>query len=224
MMSRCIKKFVCFARSHKDNGFFIAGKEWPDNGTSSWIRPVSNEANGQIRSWEMGYKSGNTIEVLDIVSAKLIKPALNTCRREDYVLASDNRWQRKGKLTWSDLDPWLDHPISLWEKGYHSIEGQNDIQPVTPGVSTLFLVRVKRLDLMVKPSFCGQIMIRGRFIYKGTTYDMKVTDSWLMEGICYEEPQTYSLFNPVLCVSLDKTKDDHYHKFIAAVLFERRFS
>ncbi len=213
------KSFVCLARSLRGAGYRIAGKEWRGNGPGPWFLPLAEGGRDFFHSWEMGCVTGETLDVLHIVSATFAADSGKPGR----LPAQDGRWRYLGRLAWSELTPWLDRPAGLWENGHHSREGYNDLLPGKPKTATPLLIRVQRLDLSVRCHGRGRPVIRGRFPCHDTLYDLEVTDSWLKESVCHAEPQKYSLLDPVICVDLEKDAGNRYRKVITSVLFQRRF-
>ena len=68
MATGIVKRIVCLANSRKFGGRCVAGKEINPNGTLGvWVRPVTNQGNGEVTNWECQYPDGTEPKVLDVL-------------------------------------------------------------------------------------------------------------------------------------------------------------
>ncbi len=215
------KKIVCFANSQKNNGRCIAGKEWKDGMAGDWIRPISNRATHEISMAEQKYEDGNIPSLLDIMEIPFDIPAPTNLQNENHVILSDNRWIKTGELNYGVLPGWIDDPDSIFKLRGESTIGTNDHVPIgeEDGVS-LYLVHTNNLELQVCLGYeGGENTVRGDFQYKGTPYNLKVTDPVIKEKYIKRGVRKYTIGDAYLCVSLAGAFKGCYYKVVAAVIY-----
>ncbi|MGI8447005.1 MAG: dual OB domain-containing protein [Streptosporangiaceae bacterium] len=88
--------FVCLANSRKAGGRCVAGIRL----SGDWIRPVSGETDGRLYRHHYGLQKGSEPVPLDIIRLEAA-PSPELHQPENW-LVSDARWQRMGRLIFSD--------------------------------------------------------------------------------------------------------------------------
>ena len=206
------KTLVCFARSRKNGGCCIAGKEWLGGQPGSWVRPVNILTGGATMH------GVSVLDALDIFDVPLGAPVPQGHQTENYRLAARAHWIHRGRLPWGDVSQWLDTPAPLWQNGCHSCCGHNDRVPPGTATSSLRLIQVERCDVVITRDH----KLRARFNYLGDDYDLALTDLWF-DGLQQHQPATHTLREVTMCISLGEVFNGYCYKLVAALLFPRRF-
>lgn len=224
-----IKTIVCFANSRKTAGRCIAGKEWQNGKPGKWVRPVSTRPTHEISEEERRYEDGRDLQLLDIlhVPCDSHQPIPHQC--ENHVIDPSYYWAKQGKLSWEDIQDWLDTPNTLWGLGQGSYAGLNNRVAIGQEDGTsLYLISVEHLRLLVgrkAPEYPdSKRAVRGEFVYQGTTYRMDVTDPVVERNYLPLVDGQYDIHRPVLCISLGDPYQGYFYKLIAAVLYPERFA
>ena len=220
------RTMLCLANSRKTSGRCIAGKEWNDGNPGSWFRPVSSRATHEISEEERRFQNGQDPKLLDVISIPCSKPQPSPYQGENHLIDPEYYWERIGSVTWHDLDPWLDHPASLWNNGESSYAFLNNrVQESYAGGTSLYLVAVESLEVLVGPKSeqYPKRIVRGQFNYRDVLYRMSITDPEVERSLLEKADGRYVIQNPRLCVSLGDPFQGYFYKLIAAVLFEGRF-
>ena len=137
------KTVVCLANSRKTAGRCIAGKEWNDGNPGGWFRPVSSRTTHEISEEERRFQNGQDPKLLDIISIPCSQPQPAPYQGENHRIDPGYYWEKVGSLTWGDLEPYLDHPASLWANGESSYAFLNNrVQDGYTGGTSLYLVAV----------------------------------------------------------------------------------
>lgn len=224
-----IKTIVCFANSRKTAGRCIAGKEWQDGKAGDWVRPVSVRPTHEVSEEERRYEDGRDPHLLDIlhVPCDSHHPLPHQC--ENHVIDPGYYWAKQGKLSWEDIQDWLDNPNTLWGLGQGSYAGLNNrVAIAQEDGRSLYLISVERLRLLVgrkAPEYPdSKRAVRGEFIYRGANYRMDVTDPVVERNYLSQADGQYEILHPVLCISLGDPYQGYFYKLIAAVLYPERFA
>ncbi|MBC6415464.1 MAG: hypothetical protein GDA46_03640 [Bdellovibrionales bacterium] len=104
------KDVVILAKSRKNKGYCIAGKEV---GKYPWIRPVREK--GELSKEDQIFSSYP--QLLDIVSIPFKKPISNDNYRyqtENFLIDDSIKWKKIGEENWDNLDKIKDEPDKLW--------------------------------------------------------------------------------------------------------------
>jgi hypothetical protein len=192
----------------------VAGKEWNKGQPGDWLRPVSGHPSQALSDDECRYRSGGLPQLLDVMTISFTKYIPLHYQIENHRIDERCCWEKTGDLSWNEIDNWLDTPDSLWNEGCRVPDGgQNG--------ASLYLIEVDRLDILaILNEYKWKTQLKGRFIYKGLSYTLSITDPWL-EGV-------YPTLNgfvdkPKLCISLGDPFNGYSYKLIAGVLFQKRF-
>lgn len=215
------KKVLCLANSRKASGRCIAGKEWNDGSPGSWFRPVSSRDTHEISEEERRFQNGQDPKLLDIISIPCSNPQPSAYQGENHLIDSDYYWDKVGSVSWHDLEPWLDHPVSLWTNGDSSYAFHNNrVQQNYAGGISLYLLAVESLKVQVGPKSAQypKRIIRGEFHYRGVLHKMSITDPVIERSYLEKEDGCYAIENPRLCISLGDPFQGYFYKLIAAVI------
>lgn len=223
------KTMVCFANSRKTAGRCIAGKEWQDGKPGEWVRPISERPTHELSEEERRYEDGGDPQLLDLLQIPCESPQPLPHQRENHLIDPEDHWVRQSRLSWDDVQGWLDNPQTLWNLGQNSYSGLNNRVPAGQADGTsLYLISVERLQLLVgrkAPEYPdSKRAVRGEFAYRGATYRMDVTDPVVEQSYLKQADGQYDIPHPVLCVSLSDLYEGYFYKLIAAVLYSERFT
>jgi hypothetical protein len=210
------QRLLILARSFKHGGWCVAGKIAHGASRGGWVRPVgANPGMGLSTAGIVLRACGRIAAPLDIADLPLgaHQPYLH---QSENVCVADGAWQlAEGNGSGLALDL-LDHPATLWGS---SPWGANDRLPADAALEqpgSLLLVRVAglRLDCRVYP--WGK-KLRGRFAYRGSHYDLAVTDPGASALI---PPGVSGIVLPdaLLTLSLGLPYDGFCFKLIAAIM------
>ena len=219
------KLFLCLAKSAREGGLCIAGKEIKDSKICGWFRPVGSE-HESIPSNEFPFKIG------DIVQCEIESPSPEPTQPENFILNNNAHWRKIDTLS-EDQKKLLcllceDTPINLWGTGYHTKYGLNDKIPeyLAEGCkNSLYLIKAKKCTIYK----CNQsynpeeprFRIRLRFYYNNNMYDMVVTDSSLSlpywNTLAAEDEVVLNDF--YITVSLGKPFHGDCYKLVAGHVF-----
>lgn len=225
---RYSKTLVCFANSRKTGGRCVAGKEWRDGRPGNWVRPISDRPTHELSIAECCFQSRRVPKLLDIVEIefKCHQPVAHQI--ENHCIDPEYYWEKQGRLSWDEVDQWLDNPRTLWTTGESSYSGRNNrIAVNNADGSSLLLIAVDSLNLIVgkkAPEFPdSRRAVRCGFHYNGTYYLIDVTDPNIERSYLAKPDGDYVIDDAVLCISLGDEYQGYYYKLVAGVLFEERF-
>jgi hypothetical protein len=222
------KIIICLANSRKKSGRCIAGKIRDKGRNREWVRPVSHRPSRQLLKQERCYEDKSEPNLLDIILVPLKNFSPLPHQRENHLINTDYYWQKENVLAWKDLSQLLDSPASLWQPNYHSYSGLNDrIPEQLAGGDSLYLIALGKLVVKVgkkAPEYSdSKRKVQGNFSYKGIKYRIDVTDPIIEDQFLAKPDGSYTIKDPILCISLGDPYNKFCYKLIAAVLFEERF-
>ena len=218
------KSMVCFAVSRKYKGYCVAGKEMVKESQSSWIRPVSSGAMGELPLKTIQMEGGNKPAFLDIVKIAIKKPLPHYYQSENCLVDVKKRWKKVGQLKIEELVHYCDDVNCLWENGHHSVNGMNDKIPIEMAnercESSLVLIQPRELYLVLSTGLTFKQKIRVEFVYNETTYNLALTDPFV-EKTCAERAEGRYMIedNPIyLCISLGEPLSGFCYKLVAGII------
>lgn len=220
-----VKRIVCLANSFKTGGSCVAGREVLGDDFGGWVRPVSARPTAEVSPSESRYDNRTSPKLLDIVDVALLKPDPRHHQRENHVIDASQRWTKVGELPWSALTHICDHPKSLWinsghTKGpdYYDCISQVEAESLD---HSLLLIKPDDLSIEVGPHYyTRKRAYRARFHYRGTYYNMSLTDPVATNAYSAKGDGSYVLEDAYLCISLTEpyAKDNRCHKLVAAII------
>lgn len=218
---RYTKQIVCLANSYKHpNGRCVAGKETPGG---VWIRPVSTRPTHEVALGECRFADNTLPRLLDVIQVPLSEPAPHFHQAENHVIAAGQLWIKGGTLQFGDIGELCDDPLALWVNSQSTALGHNDCisQEEAAGFThSLLLLRPEGFSVEIGTNpWQGRRTYRGDFRYKGTHYNLSVTDPRVRE-VYGNSPGDHPLNDVYICVSLTEPyeQDGRCHKLVAAVI------
>lgn len=207
------RKIVCLAASNKHGGLCYAGK---DMKTGEWIRPVSGDKGEEI-TFQLKYENGQRPEVLDIVEIPLIKKRPNKYQPENFLVDEGRDCRKLGKYELKDLEKLCDDPERIFEnEGYETGKVRSETMLESAMNSSLLFVKVEELTLK-RFLWNGKRRVKAVFPYKGTTYDIFVTDPEIPKN--GKDRERLLSGNIFLCVSTGLPYTDGYcYKWVASII------
>ena len=217
------KQILCLAYSRKYGGACIAGKELLSHGaTGPWIRPISARDHEEVSRRECGLNDGSMPKPLDIVEVPILGHRPRDYQQENWLIDPRRPWKKLSSLPISSLPSWIDPVVTLWRNGFSSKSGSNDRIPAFIAASlrsSLCLIRVRSLTISVATSiYTGTKTLRGDFFYRGTNYDLRITDQKYENEFRQKSEGNYSLGPCLLTISLGEAFEGFAYKLIAAVI------
>jgi len=170
-----LKNFVCLAKSIRNGGVCIAGKEYSHGVVGPWFRPVGRKQDA-LSSNSCSFNVG------DIVSCRVNSHTPTLPQYENYKLSPEPSWSFVDALPHSSIERFLDSPQTLWAtgSGCSSTHGTNDRVPEFIARSmknSLYFVPITNAQIVKKDeSFdCQRSKLRLVFQYHGANYSLPVT-------------------------------------------------
>jgi hypothetical protein len=224
------KTILCLANSYRPDGFCVAGKEFDDNLTGAWVRPINSGNSNAISARDREYEDGAQADLLDIIRIPMLRSAARGHHHEDHEIDSDLYWTKAGRATWQQVVNATDNVQgTLWHNGDSSRHGMNDKvreELARQQTRSLLLIEPTRLDLVVGPEsmFGGgtQRRVRASFQHNGNPYNFVVTDPWIRDKYLARNDGTFRIQNSRLCVSLPEVLNGNSTKLVAAVITSDR--
>ncbi|EHU9806849.1 hypothetical protein KZ556_003995, partial [Escherichia coli] len=166
---KTVHQLLCLAKSWKNGGFCIAGK----NARNQWVRTVTaNPNNNSI------FTHGNAIQPLDFFQATTLYHAPQGHQTENYVIDETVFFSALGKCEVSDLDNYVDRPANLWGTGTNSTYGVNDKVIIGQRVvnNSLYMIKPDDTVIVQMQNEYGTDKLRLRFNYNFNEYLLTTTD------------------------------------------------
>ncbi len=171
------KKFVCLAKSAREGGLCIAGKEVLDDGRiGNWFRPVG-------RDKESLPTHTCTFEIGHIVTCEVNEHAPSPTQPENHKVAHQPNWQILSGFPKQSFAFLVDSPPSLWStcpdcSSHHGINDKlpQDIASISD--NSLYFIRITGGTITKKDESFEEnqrAKIRLTFSYNNKTYSLAVT-------------------------------------------------
>jgi len=223
------RTFVCVANSTKNYGRCIAGIEIDNGELGNWIRPVSGREGREISEDDRRFENGKTCGVFDVVSVAFDKPDPFLHQTENHVIDDRYYWTKVGELSPKDLEVAIEnYKQPIWPHCQSTNYGHNDKIPQDqlPHInSSLTLIQPKTVEVVVSndPGFNGapsQIAVRAKFFCGGQRNSLKISDPKMKEEFMGRGVGTYTLDNPIMCISLAEpwAQQPYAFKVVATVI------
>lgn len=217
------RNILCLAKSWKNKGYCVAGKEIVSEGFGAWIRPVSTRPSEEISELEARYVRHGVAAVPHKLSIRLRRPKPHSYQRENHVIDPSQRWSKIGNATWAEVNSAVDQIVGpLWVNGNSSGRGMNDRVPKERAkvlTNSLYLLKPELLRFEVgnDPWVQNKAHIRADFVVAGIRYNLKITDP-----VVYNEFQgksgTFEAKSRILCVSLGELFEGYAYKLVASAI------
>jgi len=200
----------------------------------SWVRPVSQQGEGEVSSLDSTCTDGTQPAVLDIVTLTVTGNANVPYQPEDYFIDPTVRWVKHAKV-FPDLSNLAESPTSLWDQpGIKQDRVSDAFLATLTGVRSLYLIRPQNLTFRIweetNPFEGGQKRKRrAHFDFNGKHYDFAVTDPTMEQRYFTQFPalnQPASVIAPqdatrcllVISLSAKFNKDNNHYKLVATVI------
>ena len=173
-----LKQFVCLAKSARERGLCIAGKEILANGRiGNWFRPIGSTEEA-LPARDCTFSIGH------IVTCEVSEHTPSPTQSENHKVAPQPKWQTVGGFPKQKIASLVDSPLSLWDTGFgcSSRHGENDkVSQVAASISgnSLYFIRIAGGTLTKKDESFEEnqrAKIRLTFSYNDETYSFAVTD------------------------------------------------
>lgn len=231
--------FLVLANSIRKGCRCIGGREMTQKDGKwfygPWLRPVSQQGEGEVRSQESTCSNGSQPAVLDVVEVTLTGKQNCPHQPENYLIDPSARWQKIGVIPANSLATIEERPAHLWlQPGGRSdrIHSQVAIASLNP-FQSLFLIRPTNLRFRIweanDESRGGPHKNRRAiFDYARVEYNLPITDP-TMDGRYFHpfpalnQPSKDILpRNPGNCLLVASLaapfKDGYHYKVVATVL------
>ena len=220
-----IKRIVCLAKSNREGGFCVAGKELNHGGVGPWIRPIGTGLDEAVNPSICQYVDGTELGLRDVVEVSLRRHAPSGHQQENWMLDESRPWRKVGELSRKYVGNTVDTDYTtLWGVGCSSSTGRNDCvetSDVYEYSDSLRLVHVEDLTVVVRdyPSESGaRRRVQGRFSFGRSEYAMWIKDVKCESFYANARPQEVTFRNRHLAVSLAKDYEGRCYKLIAGII------
>jgi hypothetical protein len=233
------KTFLVLANSIRSGCRCIGGREMLQKDGNRyygpWIRPVSQQGAGEVRTLESMCADGRQPAVLDVVEVTLTAKQDCPHQPENYLIDPSCRWQKIGTIPANSLASIEERPAHLWlQPGgridrIHSSMAVGSLNPF----QSLYLIRPTNLQFRIweaHDDFRGgpHKNRRAVFSYAGTEYNLPITDPtmdarYFQPFPALNQPQKDIVpRNPANCLLVASLaapfKDGYHYKVVATVL------
>lgn len=229
------KRMVILANSYKKQpGRCVAGREVSETGSiGDWLRPISEEPEGELLPRHMATADGSPLEVLDIVEVSLVRHASDQCHLEDWVIATPKPWKGQGRFPIDKLAELEERPPNLWSEPTIATDRvTSELLLSSKAHQSLYLVRPKNVRIELTNAYNPfenyyQKRRRIRFSYRRQDYSLGLTDPVFIESHATNFPERDKpgvVVKPpfgdrcLLCVSLTPLFHGFHYKVVATVL------
>lgn len=226
-----VKRMICLANSSKHKGRCVAGRELLQGSAGGgWIRPVSARTGEELSQSERCYANGQEPRLLDVVEVCLEQSQAHGCQKENWRIDARHKFKSVGRITWMELESFVENPETLWSNVQSTRNGRNDELPVAVAdamSSSLVLVKVPRLSLRVwapNEAFGNpERRVQARFVYRNVPYALWVTDPVVCDEYLRRQNGEYLLMEccVTLSISAPFSKDNGQtccYKLVAAII------
>lgn len=219
-------KIIILANSVKRSEHCVAGID--ENG--NWIRPISNNGEGELTFEQIRFSDYSTPNMLDLVKIGLDINANNPSHPEDYYI-NGNTWELLGRTPISEIDDLINNEHDLWfQAGERTdrISNQHLLQRNT--IDSICLIRVTNfiLGLSTEYNSFNDYNKKKRMIYfnhHGRNFSFSLTDPVFGQVYCrnfpdVEQPERLIQFNQqsYFCISLTPALNGYHYKIIASII------
>ena len=183
---------ICvLANSVKNSHRYVAGLETekgPDGKRKfgGWIRPVSKHDEGALTLDERALRKWlflkNEPQAFDVIELEVDRNESDPLQPESWLITPGKPWKLVEKLSWKDVQPYIDRPKDLW------LENQNEWERISPNwlrrqarVQSLYLIKPESIYIETETEFDrtekrNKNIRRVVFTYNRYTYRLPLTD------------------------------------------------
>ena len=221
------KRIVCLANSRKGGAHCVAGREIVGNRFAGWLRPVGG-ANGAVAAPDRCYADGSEPRLGDAIELSLrSRERRRDHQQENWLLDRSKRWERLGRVKWSNLAKLTegDEPLWLNDSASDTAYGQNNCIPASRAHKFSFSLRfihVQQLCLFVERG-ARHDRFDGRFTLGADKYRLAVTDPVYEAEYEEREGGSYELGECLLTISLGEPFGGRCYKLIAGIIERERY-
>ncbi len=229
------KRFVVLANSYKKKpGRCVAGRELGEgNAVGDWLRPISDQPEGELLPRHMKVDDGEPLEVLDIVDVPIGDYAKDKTHPEDWRVDTAVPWKRRKTFAAKNLASLEEKPADLWmEPETHTNRVSPEFLLKRKGHQSLYLIRPKNFRVELTNDYNPweghhEAKRRACFTYKGHDFSLGLTDPVFIENHAKTFPSAGKPAivvrpsdNCLVCVSLTPKyeKTGYHYKVVATVL------
>jgi hypothetical protein len=199
-------EIVILANSVKHHQHCVAGK---CTATGQWMRPVSNANGAELSHAQAQCQNPHgtfNVKPLQKVIMSFSAHAPLAHQPENYVI-DGSMWRQNYRISDGELNQYLDQPDDIWGNADRVPHALISSGQIVVGQS-LYLIAVENLDLY-RNQYNRR---RASFSYRGTNYDLAVTDP-NFDRIT----QNNEAVRGILCVSLGEEYQGDCFKLVATV-------
>lgn len=228
-----VKQIVVLANSIKKHARCIAGREVNDEGLGAWIRPISDVGEGELHPNHYRLGDNRDPSVLDIVEIAFRGQRHDPGQPENWLIASESRWNKLGVYDASNLLAVEEHPDDLWVESNHKIDRISEsAQAQRTNQHSLTVITPENLQFRLwreHNQYSDRIQKKSRacFRYLGQDYSLSLTDPIFSQQYCNNHPNIGEDVRVVhcpfgdhclLCISLTPPFHGYHYKVVATVL------
>lgn len=229
------RRIIVLANSYKKKpGRCVAGRELGDGGiVGNWLRPISDQPEGELLPRHMKTSDGAPLAPLDIVDVPVSEYANDAIHPEDWIVDRSQEWTRAGEFNPKTLGTLKENPEDLWlEPSVGSDRVTSEFLLERPEHQSLYLIRPEefKVELSVRQypdNPYPSKRRRAHFFYNGHDYEMNLTDPVFTDRYCGALPAVgepvVTVHPPhgdkcLLCVSITPLYRDYHWKVVATIL------
>lgn len=229
------KRIVVLANSYKKHpGRCIAGREIAeDNNLGDWIRPISNQPEGELLPQHMRASDGKPVEILDVVGVPVVRHSNDKVHPEDWLIDTSQRWNRYPTFNSRNLASMEEKPHNLWmDPQSRPDRTTTEFLIKQSNHQSLHLIRPANFRIELTNDFNpfegrNQKKRRACFEYQGQSHSLGLTDPVFTGQYASSFPspdEPTNIIRPpfkdncLLCVSLTPVFNGYHYKIVATVL------
>lgn len=184
------RPILVLANSVKKSGRCVAGREIVSDGKEyrigAWLRPVTDHGEGELADNERTFEDKTLAGVMDFAGVPLREKVADPCQPENWRIAGTTPWKNLSPGFWRPkLEFLIETPTDLWLQPEQQTDRvSHEYLTGHPPYQSLYVVRPKNFRLSLRSYTWDGITKRKRrclFRYRGTEYDMGLTDPVVTE-------------------------------------------
>ena len=231
-----VKRVLILANSIKKSARCVACREFIQGGAKArlggWIRPVSENGEGELLPHHYALQQGGSASVLDMVDVPLKRQQSDPGQPENWLIDESTQWSKVGAVAIDKVAGFAEHPADLWlESTDHSDHITANDQAGRSTQTSLVLIRPEEFHVRLWREHnprkgYTQRKTRAVFRYAGQEYSLSMTDPIFSERHCGNHPTESEGArkvvppcgdNCLLCISLTPPFNEYHYKVVATV-------